>query len=1839
MDLEQIKSKTTWAEASGTMNNNNAKITEAIERLESAVENGTGGGVADSVAWKNVTNKPAWITDSKPVYGKTDLSESVQSSLNKADTALQEVPPYYATFTDVDGLIENFAVSVDDALDDKVDKVKDKQLSTEDFTSELKEKLEGLNNYNDADITAAISSLQTQLNTLVDGNASEAIETFNEIITFLEGIEDSEDLSSIIASIEQQIETTLLAIPTKVSQLANDKGYITSHQDISHLATKTELQGKQDKIADLDTIRGGAAKGATALQSVPDGYATDDDVQNKIGQLLVLMSDMLELKVDKVEGKQLSTEDFTTALKTRLEGLEGFDATQIETDVQQIKNSIQTILTGTSEEKIDSFADIILFFDGISQGGKLSELLNLINLQFEGKQDVIGNLSNIEAGAAAGATAVQPNDLAPVAFSGSYNDLSNKPTIPSAVTPNIVQGWGFYAKPLDGIPVTDLSEDVINSLDKANSALQSVPSEYVTSTRLRETLNELLSAISISLESKVDKEDDKQLSTEDFTTELKEKLERLSGTAGEVEMNEIREQLNTIMYGGNSGAIDSFVDMVMFLNGISDSLDLKTIIDTLREAIARKQSPIEDLDDIRAGAAKGATAVQPEVLDNYLPLTGGNVEGDFRVMNTSGTLILVNTTNGERAFLSYRGDSKWYISNNNWAADYKLWHEGNFNPNNYLPLTGGTIADGGLYLKKDLGDNLDDWFQKQHDGPFEVGRKSNSMTVAIGVTDDNFGYIQSKGMGIISNGDLVLQPASGGLYYSKALCRIWHEGNDGSGSGLDADTLDGMHGYSFFRSLGGFGDNTDFNNVIESGVYINTVGNYTNYQNEPFGHGYLLVFNTGNGYAKSLQIATPHSGNEIKVRQFWADGWTPWKSLAFTDTKVDSATNADYAAYSGGINANQPMLAAPTEANGIFIIDNPDSAITTNPVTSSSSIRKAIHFNWYHEPWQIGNVRGSGANSDGFGVTAGNDNLCFLVTKNGCYANGSKIITEGDSVSHAATADFATDATNAANLSGNAAPPTTLVGAADSQMRYDYLVINGTEGMFPSRNNANSMLTFCRYPDKFYSQLGLSGNGKLYYRINKDAQDFDVNDAWEELAFTSSNVASADKAVVVQGIETTDFSGTDLNESMKLFSGIPAGTEGLYPYGSNANAVLTINKHPGNYNSQLGFSSNGLLYYRNGSNEVLTTQPWRRIMFEGDNINILKGVDGKVLIQSGVGYASIGDGYLDDNNILYINGKSIAMRSSDTTDLAINPSGDVDVTKNMRVGKSLTANGAIVSSTDAGRTTVYPWGVDIVADNPGISFFFGKSDNITLRLIQHTADTLTCEGKFNTTGDAALGNNVTVGGDLTVNGVLSASSVIESGGGIYIPNNSGFSSRDSNRAYHRLLLLTGANELILGHDTASASYPTFIDGNAIYFRYSNAHYTGMALSANGNVTIGSTIDNGYKLDVNGTFNASGAASIGGDLGVRGGISVWGSVGIGEHLYLPNNANIYGTDTNGTNLPYITFTTDNDFVLGFGTATAGYNTYIDGNQIIFRSSRDHTNALHINADGDVYATKNLNVSGGLSVTGATSLSSIVTSSNAIIGGNLTVSGNQIKSNVLRDSNGSWLVGRVFTAGSERVGLGDVNINENIRLENKNGYVSLEKDGSTTFSGAVTMPSLTTSGNTVVNGDLLVQGNFLAKDRFLASEISVTRFSVNTDLSDDYAVNIDGDAYLSGYVMASGVTMYSQRSLKNVVDERGLSLDELAQIKPTRFTWKDGRDEKVHIGGIADDVQKVLPEAVHETAEGVLTMDYATAAFAVGTSLVDPVREHEKRIADLERENRELREELENIKRIIYGSHSK
>jgi chromosome segregation ATPase len=120
--------------------------------------------------------------------------------------------------------------------------------------------LEGLSNYDDTSIQNAVNSLTTQIDTLVSGDASVAIESFNEIIAFLNGVEDSENLDSIIAAIEQQIaakQDKLVSgtnIKTINGQSIVGSGNVVISVDTSNLVTKEEFEDLTNDILDNEEV-------------------------------------------------------------------------------------------------------------------------------------------------------------------------------------------------------------------------------------------------------------------------------------------------------------------------------------------------------------------------------------------------------------------------------------------------------------------------------------------------------------------------------------------------------------------------------------------------------------------------------------------------------------------------------------------------------------------------------------------------------------------------------------------------------------------------------------------------------------------------------------------------------------------------------------------------------------------------------------------------------------------------------------------------------------------------------------------------------------------------------------------------------------------------------------------------------------------------------------------------------------------------------------------------------------------------------------------------------------------------------------------------------------------------------------------------------------------------------------------------------------------------------------------------------------------------------------------------------------------------------------------------
>ena len=72
----------------------------------------------------------------------------------------------------------------------------------------------------------------------------------------------------------------------------------------------------------------------------------------------------------------------------------------------------------------------------------------------------------------------------------------------------------------------------------------------------------------------------------------------------------------------------------------------------------------------------------------------------------------------------------------------------------------------------------------------------------------------------------------------------------------------------------------------------------------------------------------------------------------------------------------------------------------------------------------------------------------------------------------------------------------------------------------------------------------------------------------------------------------------------------------------------------------------------------------------------------------------------------------------------------------------------------------------------------------------------------------------------------------------------------------------------------------------------------------------------------------------------------------DHIYMNNSHTIYVKDTNGNNLDAFGLSNTNNLHIGYGLTAKGYNTYINGNEIYFRTSANNVERMRITSDGKV-----------------------------------------------------------------------------------------------------------------------------------------------------------------------------------------------------------------------------------------------------------------------------------------------
>ena len=115
-------------------------------------------------------------------------------------------------------------------------------------------------------------------------------------------------------------------------------------------------------------------------------------------------------------------------------------------------------------------------------------------------------------------------------------------------------------------------------------------------------------------------------------------------------------------------------------------------------------------------------------------------------------------------------------------------------------------------------------------------------------------------------------------------------------------------------------------------------------------------------------------------------------------------------------------------------------------------------------------------------------------------------------------------------------------------------------------------------------------------------------------------------------------------------------------------------------------------------------------------------------------------------------------------------------------------------------------------------------------------------------------------------------------------------------------------------------------------------------------------------------------------------------------------------------------------------------------------------------------------------------------------------------------------------------------------------------------------------------------------------------------------LSGNTQIFGSLMVTGdICAYwtSDNRLKNIQEScRGLEI--IKKLQPVTYTWNDlakelypTKDDNLHFGLVAQEVEKVAPEIVHQNNNEFKTIDYVELI----PILIQAVKEQQKQIKDL------------------------
>lgn len=451
---------------------------------------------------------------------------------------------------------------------------------------------------------------------------------------------------------------------------------------------------------------------------------------------------------------------------------------------------------------------------------------------------------------------------------------------------------------------------------------------------------------------------------------------------------------------------------------------------------------------------------------------------------------------------------------------------------------------------------------------------------------------------------------------------VWHAGNDGSGSGLDADKLDGVHGSSFLRS-----DATDTatgaitftsNSLKLSGHWYSNF--YTGTQNYihlyPGGHSGAATttdIRAWNGSSADTFQIKGGDNNGVKWRgnKLWHAG-NDGSGSGLDADKLDGKEASAFFEKSGGTltgTLNYRMLSGQTTSNLDTAGDSSGFSVfygTSSATNKPSGTDHAVATFSYSSAWQTQ-----------LAMDWRTKNMYFRTQENGTWKSWSKIWHDGnDGVSSGLNADLL-DGKHASTTRNSANTIPVRDGNGYLQLGW----INTTSGQTTSTINKiyASDDNYVRYitPATLISQLGLwtSGNDGAGSGLDADKLDglhqstFMRRSANSQLDMNNNDIVGVDQIihegdsntymqfhaadqwrVVTGGTERLEVNNSTITAGVPIVStsnitakgNMYVGTNGggdsnIYCYDDNSNTWRTLQWHDGN-NEWRVEDNNGVFY-------------------------------------------------------------------------------------------------------------------------------------------------------------------------------------------------------------------------------------------------------------------------------------------------------------------------------------------------------------------------------------------------------------------------------------------------------------------------------------------------------------------------------------------------------------------------------------------------------------------------------------------------------------------------------------